>query len=405
MRPDPLRCLDHAIALHRFAMERSRGRPVELFHRLSLHSSAAREGLEAGEEEGVAVRVRDERGRAVGFAATTGGEKDAVAWAVERACRLLASRAWTDEGESWARREGKLLADLDSGEVDPPESLDRWLTMATAELGSPGDGRVDAALTVECVVNDSGVRAVRVRRRVAARLAWPGAGPDSPGAWRTFLAADVAGLSLGLAAERGLPGSGRAGRYGAEPVPLLLLPEPASVLIRSLVQALHLEHRSIGLRVGPAWKIAEDPLAPDSPFGATFDDVGFDTRAIELADGRAVRAILKGPGLFRRPSFRDPPSRLALNLRVKAEPEAAPERFAVVSGLRIHPTDRGWLLELTIHPPARSGDVPVGAKRFARIEPEQLVLMVGAVVGRPRPTAQGVFTPGLILERLQPAPP
>lgn len=410
MPPAALRCLDRVVELHRFATERSRGKPIELFHRLSLRSRAARErldagpSLEAGEEEGIAVRVRDERGRSSGFAAATGGDERAVAWAVERACRLLSSRASATEGESWARRDGRVLADLDAGEMDSPESLDRWLAMAMSELDSVADGRVDAALTVECLVNDTGVRAVRIRRRVAARLAWRATGAGVVEAQRTFLAPDLAGLSRSLAAERALSEPSRTGAEGRGAVPLLLLPEAASVLIRGLVQLLHVERRSIGMPVGRAWKIAEDPLAPDSPFGATFDDAGFDARAIELADGRTVTAILDGPGLFRRPSFRDPPAPLPLNLRVRAEPEPAPERSTVVSGLRIHPVGEAWLLELTAPPPAGPAGGPEGARRFVRVEPAQLVLNVSAVTGEPRPTQRGVVTPGLILDGLRLSP-
>ncbi len=385
-----------------------RGR-LELFHRVTLRARATRESLddapllETGSEQGVAVRVAVEGHRTSAFAAASGGDETAVGWALERASR---NRTWSTRSKEceWAEGNGKLRLDLDpGGPVQGAEALDRWLTGVLTDLGHGARGWVEAGLTIESLVNDLGLSAVRLRRRAWASLTGARIVTDVSGQIRTFVGEDLASLASGMSADRALFSPGDPMPAASEDAPLLLEPEAAATMARGLAQALHRDGSTLGLPVGPGWKLVQDPQAPDSPFAATFDDAGFEAGTRVLADGREVTGVTEGPGFLRRPSFRDPPEPLALNLVVTSEPQPPPASFLAVADLRIHGGEEGdWLLELQVRTRGAGKRArEETTRRFLRVRPEDLVKRVAAAVGRARPTAKGVNTPGLVLDGLR----
>lgn len=406
-RCDPFRFLERAEGLQRHAGARSRGRPVELFLRSSRRVTATADrfrplspfdSLQIGLEEGVAIRVREDRTGASGFSAAAGADEAAVGWAVERAVLALGWCGRQGQGPEWAGGDGKIRVDVCAAGRPSSSELGHWLATTMADLGREvSSGSLDAALVVECIVNDLGVRAVRMRQRFVARFRFEPRKAEGRKRYRTFVGTDLSILGRAIAsAFEECPGESGQACPGGDGFPfLLLLPNAAASLVRALVEALHSDRRTVGLPVGRGWVVAEDPLAPDAPFGASFDDAGFESRAVELADGRTVTGAIEGPGLLRRPSFRDPPGPLALNLRVKADPVPLPPRSLPVLDLRVLPAEDGWLLEFTV---GGRAEAPGERRRFAKSRPEELVLGVLGAVGEAQATWKGVVTPSLLLE-------
>lgn len=271
-----------------------------------------------------------------------------------------------------------------------------WLDGAGRRIG-PGARPmwIEVAQTVENWAGSGGLRATRCRCRggsmvhsestrpflIAARH-WSGL---DPGAFEILrddrIAPDKRGAATGL------------------PPLLLLSPECAGALAVSLARRVHGDPTFLKRPAGPGWCLEDRPDAPEAIYGGAFDDLGLPTRPRTLADGKAIRDLITGPGSFRRPAFRDPPQPAPAHLVLRPPELEMPARFAAVTGLSLHPlpADR-WMLELA-GVFFEGGEAALGFDgSIVSTTPSRLIESCTGAVGPARPSYRGVVTPGLLFD-------
>jgi predicted Zn-dependent protease len=402
------RLADNLVTIRR----ESRDLEVEIFLRRTRRVRVERDGShpgvshQTGTEEGTAIRVVDRRRRAVGFAARNGSGSESIRWTVEKARRSMVPG---EAIELPAAQEGLVpRQDIDEARRLPqPSVLDSYLDASidrirrkapgTLELRFP-KGWAETGITEECIVNSSGVRAVRVRLRSWSmlQLRW-----KSEGGWfeRPVLFACRGGIESSAHAPEMLDCLEYAGRE-MEIAPgetLLFRPGAAAVLVRALVRTVPGGGESGRMKVGPAWHLSDDPALEGGLFGGSFDDTGAPAAPVQLADGRCLTGSLRGEGHLWRASYRDPPSCLPSNLAVRTGSGGMPGRCIALSDLRIHPLDAGlWALEalgLELKGGEPSGR---GGKCTFLARPEDLIRRCSATLGPAIRSHNGVTTPALV---------
>jgi hypothetical protein len=182
-------------------------------------------------------------------------------------------------------------------------------------------------------------------------------------------------------------------------IPVLFNPECSAILVRALVRSLHTGKTEV--EAGAAWKVTDDPTRAGALFGGTFDDAGFPTRRTVLSDGERCRGIIKGPGHYRRPSFRDRPVALPSQLDVSATDSRPPASCVLATGvvLQVTEPDR-WILRIDGALLEDGYPGPVLRTSFAPISPVELVRRCIAAVGPCRASHLGVETPALVFDDL-----
>lgn len=390
---------------------------MELFVRSSRRVRAAHSGtgLETlqGIESGVAVRVRDRARRGEGFAAGTfAADPSSIESLVRRALddalhAPATSSAWRDEAVE------RVDVESDST-LPPPEELAAWLNRAwgflaervrEADASSPRPTAwVETAVTTEVLLDDQGTVALRNRRRAWAMALFRGrALADAPERPRFLVARDFASLDAGTWAEDFDESPGPTRLPERPPVlPWVLTPQAAAQLVPSLAAVVHAPGRRPGGRVGPGWRLFDDPFQAGGLVGGSFDDVGFEAGRLELADGDVVVRTLDGPGTFRRPSYRDRPEPHPTTLVLEPREVARPDQYYRVQAIRLHAlrADR-WILEMD--GVRREADAAAEAFQGARaaVAPQALVEACVGGVGAPRAAGWGVVTPRLVFEGLR----
>ncbi|MCP3981229.1 MAG: hypothetical protein GY716_18165 [bacterium] len=352
----------------------------------------------SGDERGLVVRLRD--GDAVRSAAINRQSASSLRWAWERA---VASSPVYEPAEPASVR--ATMRDGDARLEEPEPSRVAWLSEARSGLersvpaGSGwvvAEAWIETASTREVWILDGEPVAERTRRRgwAMARLRDPGGATlpllfTAARDWRS-LSVDAWSGTLGERFE-----FDDAGKPGPRVAGLLLGPEAAATVVHALARSLHASPATEGAVVGPAWRLTDDPQAPRSLYGGTFDDACFPTSRKCLADGENVVATLAGPGHYRRPSFRDPPTPQPAHLTVKAadppgpshEPATPPRLIHRASTVSIHPVapDR-WILELP------------GSSTWVGVDPADLVRRCVRTFGPARRSHLGVETPALLFD-------
>ncbi len=413
-RPAPLRpavALERLDELHGVARREGLQHPFELYQRSATSVRVTRtngagvadagEQIRVGREDGLALRVRDQKDGGGSFVATSGCDPQGVGWLVRQA-----SLAYRAPGPCVWRESGHGLRDVVGGSLPAPAELRRWLDEAIESIPDSKDGRfwVEVAVTQESWAATGGLRAVRARRR-----AWAGAdlavaeggrsrapmilaAPD----WESLATDGWHNLVLD---RRWPPGEAAAPAHGHYPV--VFSPEAAATLVRSLTRVIHAAGTEVGLPVGEGWVVADDPLAPGALGGERFDDAGFQTGRRVLADGERAVATFDAPGTWSRGSYRDPPKPRPSFLVVDPPKTPLPSRALVASRVTIHPvTATSWVLDI-------GGGLLDGGNPghpvtnlLISVDPESLVRRCMGGYGRPRISWQGVQTPSLIFRDL-----
>ena len=417
--PDPERLLDRLIEEHRSLSRVFGNEAFELFHRSSVGLRVGRSGpgepvlRSIGREDGVAIRIAGPDGGGERFAAASGCGGASLRWAIDHA-RPMAHRS-VGGGAPWANN-GTRRADRDEVDRLPsPAELKSWLArswdllQAQPVVGGrvePLEAWVETAATVECLVGPGGLATVRTRTRAWAMARVGALDPVLPAPRPLFVASrrwdrlDATGWA-GLAADRRWGSGALAGSHAGR-MPVTFTAESASALVAALVRALHTGSREPGVPVGPGWRVVDDPLAPDSLFGGTFDDAGFPTRRRTLADGERGTGAVAGPGFLRRPSFRDPPQALPFHPVLDAGPEDSGDDRLLVSELAIHPLPDGrWLLECDGILRRGSEWGPLVRSGLISTAPAALVRSCTGRMGPSRPSHRGVHTPALLFDGLE----
>jgi hypothetical protein len=249
-------------------------------------------------------------------------------------------------------------------------------------------------VSVEALGSGGGLRACRVRGVVWAR-SLEGSAARSAVA-RRLEALDPADWDEPQAPATGVPPPRMAAGTVA------LLPAAAGALTPALVAAVHGRPFAAG-SIGPAWVCEDDAADPEAPGGGTFDDTGFPSERLLLADGRRLLAAPRGPGRRRRPSFRSPPVERAANLRFRLA-GTWDGNGLLARAARPHPADETTWWTVLEAAPAREGRLLAPwAHWVVRAGPEAWVAGCLAGVGSVRRTSEGVTTPTLVFEGL-PAP-
>lgn len=412
--------VDHLDSLRRSVTAGARGHTIEIYHRAALTLSVTLDGrtgaiaTKRGDDQGLALRMATVDGKEVGFSSASGSGLSSLEWLIAR-CH---ERPGPPEEATWARGRSGVHRDLDGdSELPPVESLVSWVERAREVLLSDGPGgptplevSIEAVVTVETWLADGGLRASRARGRGWAflRTSEPSARDRASKpvllARRRFQDLPVEGLREVLE-DRRLPD--RTGTAPpARPVPVLFNPECSAHLSLSLVKALHGPTGPARLSVGAAWKLWDAPGEREASSGGAFDDAGFPTRRLELADGRTSTGRIEGRGHLRRGSYRDRPVALPSHLVLSAGGDGAPDRGVVVTSLDVHAVEpRRWLLR--VEGAHLDGGRPVAllSPSYVSIAPDDLVRRCVAAVGPPRLSHLGVETPALLFDdlRLEPS--
>jgi len=352
--------------------------------RVSVSATGMERSVAVGIERGLAVRVWADAS-APRFAAVSGSDEAAARRAV-----ALAMRAPPCGPDSTAAppgpSEGAPLLDEDPA-YGPPRvgDLEDWLDAAAGRVRW-----IESASTVECVVSTGSVAAARSRSRV-----WSLNGPRSLAASR--------GLRLPLplrsssdSEESSFVETGVLDA-GARRLPWLVRPEPAALLVQALVRHFH-RPGSRAVEVGPAWRVADDPTDPRALFGGRFDDTGFPSGRVVLADGGRWLSGLAVRGHLRRASFRDPPVPMPSHLVVSDGDDPEPPDALVVTALRIHPLGDRWFLELEGRVQWRGSHGGGFRGLVVAARPDSLPRRCVGSVGPARLSHRGVVTPSLVFE-------
>ena len=376
---------------------------VELYARASrrVRVSIDADGalhVDHGIDEGLAVRVHEPARKTLGFAAASGlGAAEAA-----RAARRAEADAVPFDGERpWSDRGGVRTDGAEAPpDLPPAEALADWLTGALRRSGAvpAEDPWVEASSTLEAAWTTEGGW-VRSRLRVWGILVAPcvavaGAEPVP----RVVAVRDPAGLPsdpwpLHGTAARAASRRAVAARSGS----VVFDGEALAPLVPALVRALADTGPRGATRVGPGWVLKDDPTDPEAPVGGMWDDAGFATAVVRLADGHEVVGRIAGPGSFRRGSFRDPPEPAPTLLRVEPPAVDPPPGGVRIVAVRIHPLDGRWLLEV-------DGVDPTGAAfhgGLVRTDPLELAARCVGGIGPAALRAGAVLTPALRFERLR----
>jgi hypothetical protein len=414
--PDAEALLLNGQRLHDEATRVVAGSTVEFFHRFSLRVRASltppdtRARFIETREEGLAIRL-DHGARGYSFVACSGGGEAALHRAL-----FLVGRALPQVkrgGELWAIGTGGTLLDLEPCAALPTfASLASWLETAiglgagSAERSRAilGSAWVEAGLTVETLVADGGLAASRCRGRAWALAMARRQGPDPFPERPLILAArnleelPVDGWAKPLDQQVDAASSGRL-RAGTA---LVVGGGAAASLVASLAGSFHGYGCAIGRTVGRAWKLRDDPLEAAGLAGGRFDDTGFPTRPLVLADGRTTLGSLGTRGHYRRPSFRDPPAPMFSTLIVEERHDPMPSKAFRAHGLRVHrlAPDR-WVLDLEGVQFERGR--PIGSFERLRqaVRPADLLAGCRRSIGPAALHANGVATPTLVFEGLR----
>jgi nucleotide-binding universal stress UspA family protein len=372
--------VDHARVLWRNAsIGANRGR-VELYTKASLRLKATRSvdaksvTVDRALESGVAVRTSITGQPASGFAASSGLSEDVVRWAVAVAGRNRAMATVAAPEPSDAIAEERRDLDPDESLPTTGELIDRLQYQHEAEW-------VEAGTTVEVLVGASGWVAARRRHRVWA-LTW------AP--------------SRQLLAQRGISGWDRLlGGSVSEAIPhhpntrsdsgdIVLLPSAAAVVVSALVETFH-GGDSEWVEPGTAWDVIDVPVRSNGLVGGSFDDAGFPTAARVLAKNGVWVGGIRGPGTFRRVSFREPPRETASNLVMGGSPV---NQIRGLIALRCHIlrlSSDEWILEL---------DLADASRKWVRSHPKALLAACRERMGGAIVTANGPIVPAMRFEGL-----
>jgi len=410
---DATEIADRVAALQRSIARDFGDRAVELYHRETLTLRVAFERddrsptVARGHDRGLAVRVATPTGREVGFASASGAGGSSLRWALAR-CREQPPGVGPQA--IWARGAEATRLDLDGpAELPPLRDVVAWLERARD--GSTSGGRpaspapvhmsVEVAASVENWFADGGLRGTRTRIRgwalIRTREPWAHDPPSRPAiiARRRWQDLPEDGWS-GVLEDRRLPAGDRA-RPPGKKLPVIFSPECSGQLVVALFRALHLAGHNGETEVGPAWRVTDDPGHPRALSGGSFDDAGFATRSILLADGRRTLATLEGAGHFRRPSFRDRPTPMHSHLVVAPSGGEIPDQALLCTALDVHAVqpDR-WILRLegALCDHGRPGALLQPS--YLSVSPEDLVRRCVATLGPARLSHHGVETPALL---------
>lgn len=371
---DAGRLLEDARRLHRWVSTRTDDAAVEIYHRAALAMRVTRElgsralAIQVGCEDGTALRCWNRRTGRVGFAATSGLDEGRVDWLLSNASSGMGGEP---AGLPW-RVDGGVVIDRDPGVGPTVEDLERWLLEATEPFPDHA-AWVEAAATVESWAGSDGGAASRSRCRGWAMLDANGR-PSFVAARRwSELPADRWNALLD---ERRFPVPRNRWAFSAE---------SSADLVAACCAYLQQTGGGLGLRVGPGWRVRDEPGDGAAIRGGTFDDAGFASRGQILADGAEIVGITGHAGRWTRGSYRDAPSPQPSHLVV--DPcEAEPTEGGCVRHVRIHPTGRSWLLE-------------TDEGSFLETHPIRLMQTCIGTWGSPWPSHRGVVTPALVFER------
>ena len=391
----PGRLLESSERLFAIAKAASRGLRLELYSRATIRVRARREAgsrapiLESGRDEGLAVRTQDRHGR-VRFAAVSGIEPAAVSAALAAA---TGSPGVAIE-QPWVTGVPDILTDVVSGSSPRAEELARWLR-AAVPAGCPA--WVEAGHTVETIVADGGLRAIRARDRLWAVAIVSRAGEERPRmvAGRALSELDPAALAPSAVLET----PPIAVRDIRSRLPWIVEPAEASILVKSLATALCGPEGSESVPVGRGFCLEENPQSPLGLAGGAFDDAGFPTRVNLLTIGGFTARSPLGPGHYRRDSFRDPPQPGFGTLVIADGTDERPEDCILLEGLRVsHLAADRWTLELAGTWIEQGRPVRPLAATSMTTDPVDLVQRFRGAVGPARACPNGIATPTLILE-------
>jgi len=352
-----------------------------------------------GAEQGLAARVVRANDPRVAFAAAS-GTSAAVARSI---VRQAAEAEPIDSGPLplWAGPgEAPSSDDRAEGGTASQTDLAAWLSAAIESAQVPGLGPptsiwVEHAVTIESLVATNGLRRCRRRTRVwATRVA--------DGIRHTIAATDLPGLDP-WAWRRATPVGSTpkpASPPSTRPFSAIFEPESAAELVAVLAVRLHGPGSRLGFEVGGGWRLRDHPNDPEGLGGGQFDDAGFATNSIELADGRRAVARIGRKGHLFRDSYRDPPKPRFTNLAVSPGPSSEPGGVRLrVLWLRIHPLSaHQWIAEVRAEDPS-TGDPTESLLDLG--DPATLPKRCAAAVGEARRTAARVRTPALVFEGLR----
>jgi hypothetical protein len=318
---------------------RSGARQAEVFHKRSRGRELARDGsltpgaprgasVTAFEEEGLALRVRDEAGR-YGLAWSSGplDDLDALIAAALFAARAAAAAA--DDAAPLAGAPQGPAPDVAALRLADPEGLalpearlHELLAEAEQVVAAAADGAVDLdrlrlgeVLTEVTLVNSEG-RAIAYRRSLATLTI--ALAPMAEGARAVIeerVAVRLTDLdargATRLALARALPPRTPVPLPPDARFPVVLEPRAAATLVAVLAPlALHGAFDAAPGLTGPrsALDLADDPTVPGAPGSSPFDGCGAPGRAVILIDAGRTPGDVAGPaGRIVRASYRDRP--------------------------------------------------------------------------------------------------
>lgn len=370
-----------AVSLWREARDRHRGR-LDVYLKTAARARVTRFSrggalqTSHAREQGTAVRLVTAGAPRASFAACAGASVTCVRWA-------LAAATSSAPAHDPSMPATGAIALAERRDLDPVEALPDTDELTAWLEAHPGAEWVECGLTVEALVGDEGWVALRRRIRSWALLDVGFPRLVAQRGWRS-------GPDVRPEADDGLP---RASGASVGTSRARLEPAAAATLVASMARTLHASPAHAGRAVAPDWALVDDPLDTEALFGGSFDDAGFPAERRVLADGRRAVQALDGPGTMRRPSYRDAPSSAPSHLVLRADKG----RDAAVSGHRIArcrvvPLDGGdWLLRLDGR---RAEDEP----RFVMATPDEIPRRCVGTWGSPSLSAEGVVTPGLVMD-------
>jgi len=353
----------------------NRGR-VELYAKASLRMKATRSldgagvNIDRAFEAGTAVRTFASGRALAGFAASSGLSEEVVEWAVTTAGRNhgAANAAAPDASE--------VIPD-ERRDVDGDQPFPAADELSAGLMCRRDLDWIEAGTTAEVLVGLEGWIAARRRHRLWAL---------------------VSGSDQRLLAQRGFRGWERLLDSSPDVLTgihhpnagsdLVLLPRAASVVVSALVEAFH-GISAEWVDCGEAWDVIDDPANPDGLVGGSFDDAGFSTKTRTLAHAGVWVGGLRGPGTFRRPSFREPPRETPSNLVMRGGSSNELQGLVVRRCHLLPVSPDEWVLELD----------PVGSTRaWVRVLPRRLLASCRERDGGVIVTAEGPILPAIRFE-------
>lgn len=320
-------------------------------------------------ESGLAVRTFEAGTEHAGFAASTGLSLDSVRRALDAADRWrgLASTAAPDARES---------IENERRDLDPEMPLPTAEELTAGTVATPEAEWIEAGITVEVLVGSGGWVTVRRRNR-----SWAVAG----GAGSRLLA------RRGFMKWNELMGDTVSHPKLPDSRPLTLLAGAAAVVVAALVAYSHGADSAEWAAAGPGWEVDDQPANPLGLVGGSFDDAGFPTSSRILARSGTWVGALRGPGTFRRGSFREPPVEQSSNLVMSAV-GGGPVHGRIANRCNLLRLSADiWVLEL---------DFVDGDKRWVRTTPQKLLTACCGRMGVSETTPFGPIVPAIQFEGL-----